>query len=120
MYAPQSVLSLEEAPVPPNTGSHNPIVCKTTNYFTNHDCNLELCVSSSVRNGVDSGTGHRSGVRASDNILVVSEPDRRRGTKEDNIGNLGTSKCVLHYATPGTHVHTNTEAKDGSLKPETR
>ena len=100
VYAPQPALSLEEAPVPPNVGFHDPIVCKPTNYFANYDCNLGSSVSSTIHNGAESGTDHRSGIRASDDILVVPEPNWRWRAEEHDVRHLQTSKFAHHHATP--------------------
>lgn len=88
VYAPQPVLSFEEALVPPNANFHNPIICKPTNHLANHDCNLGLTVSSAIHFGTGSDPDHRSGIRASNNIRVVPEPNRRRRAKEHDIGYL--------------------------------
>ena len=104
MYAPQPALSLEEAPVPPNVGFHDPIVCKPTNHFANYDRNLGSSVSSTTYNGVESGAHHRSGIGASDDILVVPEPNWGWRAKEHNVGHLQTSKFAHPHRHPTTHV----------------
>lgn len=98
VYAPQPVLSLKEALVSSNANIHNPVVCKPTNQFANDDCDLGSTVSSPIQL-ILINADHRSGIRASDDILVVPEPDRRGRTEEQNIGHLRTSALVHHHAT---------------------
>lgn len=100
VHPPQPVLSLEEAVIPSNAGFHDPVVHEPANHFANHDCNLASSISSSIYMGVDAGTDHRSGIRASNDIFVVPKPNRRRRTKEDNVGHLQRSQCAYRHASP--------------------
>ena len=94
VYAPQSALSLEEAPAPPDAGCLDPVVYEPTDYFTDHNCNLRSSVSPTIYNEMTLGTYHWSGIRASDDIFAVPEPNWRRRTEEDNIGSLLMSRYV--------------------------